>query len=155
MEHMKSISMLKRFVGLFHVIFACITFTGIGLMYLNSNYGRGLSWLTSESFEQSPDFTRKVQNDITNIFDYIRYQEIFETNGTLDYSKVVLEVSSGPGDDRSYTLNDIIVYGKSLGYYLDEADDFALKGSPDSIPEEEQEQVYVIYRCYQDRKSVV
>ena len=32
MEHMKSISMLKRFVGLFHVIFACITFTGIGLM---------------------------------------------------------------------------------------------------------------------------
>ena len=74
MEHMKSISMLKRFVGLFHVIFACITFTGIGLMYLNSNYGRGLSWLTSESFEQSPDFTRKVQNDITNIFDYIRYQ---------------------------------------------------------------------------------
>ena len=88
MEHMKSISMLKRFVGLFHVIFACITFTGIGLMYLNSNYGRGLSWLTSETFEQSPDFTRKVQNDITNIFDYIRYQEIFETNGTLDYSKV-------------------------------------------------------------------
>ena len=108
--------MLKRFVGLFHVIFACITFTGIGLMYLNSNYGRGLSWLTSETFEQSPDFTRKVQNDITNIFDYIRYQEIFETNGTLDYSKVVLEVSSGPGDDRSYTLNDIIVYGKSLGF---------------------------------------
>ena len=51
MEHMKSISMLKRFVGLFHVIFACITFTGIGLMYLNSNYGRGLSWLTSETFE--------------------------------------------------------------------------------------------------------
>ena len=154
MEHMKSISMLKRFVGLFHVIFACITFTGIGLMYLNSNYGRGLSWLTSESFEQSPDFTRKVQNDITNIFDYIRYQEIFETNGTLDYSKVVLEVSSGPGDDRSYTLNDIIVYGKSLGYYLDEADDFALKGSPDSIPEEEQEQVYVIYRCYQSEEEL-
>ena len=147
MERTKSISMLKRFIGLLHVIFACVTLIGIGFMYLNSNYGRGLDWLTNEAFEQSPDFNRKVQNDITNIFDYIRYQGIFETNGTVDYSKVVLEVSSGPGGDRSYTLNDIITYGKSLGYYLDEADDYALKGEPTELSEEDQQQLYVFFRC--------
>ena len=154
MERTKSISMLKRFVGLLHIIFACVTLTGIGFMYLNSNYGRGLDWLTDETFEQSPDFNRKVQNDITNIFDYIRYQEIFETNGTVDYSKVVLEVSSGPGGDRSYTLNDIITYGKSLGYYLDEADDYALKGEPTDLSEEDQQQLYVFYRCYQSEEEL-
>ena len=99
-------------------------------------------------------YKRQVQNDITNIFDYIRYQEIFETNGTVDYSKVVLEVSSGPGGDRSYTLNDIITYGKSLGYYLDEADDYALKGEPTELSEEDQQQLYVFYRCYQSEEEL-
>ena len=101
-------------------------------MYLNSNYGRGLDWIKDETFDQSPDFNKKVQADIANIFDYIQYQELFETNGEVDYNKMVLDVSSGPGGDKSYTLNDIILYGKSLGYYMDEADNYALKGGPEN-----------------------
>ena len=108
-------SLLKRLVGFSHFIFACIAFTGIGFMYLNSNYGRGISWVKEEVFEQSPDFNKKVQGDITSIFDYIQYQEIFETNGEVDYNKIVLETSSGPDANVSYTLNDIILYAKSLG----------------------------------------
>ena len=110
---------LKRMAGFLHFIFVCITLLGIGFMYLNTNYGRGLDWLQNETFEQSPDFNRKVQSDITSIFDYLKYQEIFETNGSVDYNKVVLQATSGPGGDVIYTLNDIILYGKSLGYYLD------------------------------------
>ena len=56
-------------------------------MYLNSNYGRGLDWIKTETFEQSPDFSKKVQADITNIFDYVQYQDIFESNGEVDYSR--------------------------------------------------------------------
>ena len=147
-------SALKRTVGFFHVIFACIALVGIGFMYLNSNYGRGLDWLKDETFEQSPDFNKKVQTDITSIFDYVQYQEIFETNSEVDYSKVVLEVTTGPGGERTYTLNDIILYGKSLGYYLDESDNYALKGTPENLSEEDTEQVYVRFRCYQSEEDL-
>lgn len=99
---------------------------------LNSNYGRGLDWIKTENFEQSPDFSKKVHADITNIFDYVQYQDIFESNGEVDYSKVVLEVTTGPGGEKTYTLDDIIQYGKSLGYYMDESDNYALKGGPES-----------------------
>lgn len=148
----------KRLVGFLHVAFAILTLTGIGYMYLNSNYGRGLDWLENETFEQSPDFNKKVQADISNIFNYIEYQTYFETNKEVDYNKIVLEVTSGPGGDKSYTLNDIIMYGKSLGYYLDESDNYALKINEEQLAEAlagtEQERLYVRWRCYQSSEEL-
>ena len=91
MAEKKTNSFFKRLVGFLHFLFACVTLVGIGFMYLNSNYGRGLDWIKTETFEQSPDFSKKVQADITNIFDYVQYQDIFESNGEVDYSKVVLK----------------------------------------------------------------
>lgn len=154
MKQSSTTSFIKRFSAFLHVIFACITLLGIGFMYLNSNYGRGLEWINDESFEQSPDFNKKVQTDITSIFDYINYQEIFETNGAVDYTKVVLEVTSGPGGESSYTLNDIITYGKSLGYYMDENDNYVLKGGPEELTEEDNQQLYVRWRCYQSEEEL-
>ncbi len=149
-------SFLKRFVAFLHVIFACVTLVGIGFMYLNSNYGRGLDWLQNETFEQSPDFNKKVQSDITNIFDYIQYQKFFETNGKVDYSKVVLEVTSGPGGDMTYTLNDIIMYGKKLGYYMDEANNYTLYGPSEDYEytNAELERLYVRWRCYKSEEEL-
>ena len=154
MAEKKTNSFFKRLVGFLHFLFACVTLVGIGFMYLNSNYGRGLDWIKTETFEQSPDFSKKVQADITNIFDYVQYQDIFESNGEVDYSQVVLEVTTGPGGEKSYTLDDIIQYGKSLGYYMDESDNYALKGGPETLSEEDQEQVYVRYRCYQSAEDL-
>lgn len=147
-------SLLKRFAGLLHFAFACVALLGIGFMYLNSNYGRGLSWIQNEDFEQSPDFNKKVQTDIASIFDYIKYQNIFETNGEVDYGKVVLEVSSGPGGERSYTLDDIIKYGKSIGYFMDETDNYALKGEPEGLTDEDTEELFVRWRCYQSEAEL-
>ena len=61
MTEKKTGSFFKRFVGFLHFLFVCVTFVGIGFMYLNSNYGRGLDWIKTENFEQSPDFSKKVQ----------------------------------------------------------------------------------------------
>jgi len=158
MKQKVSSVLIKRFVGFLHVAFAVLTLTGIGFMYLNSNYGRGLDWLEDETFEQSPDFNKKVQADISNIFSYIEYQTYFETNKEVDYNKIVLEVTSGPGGDKSYTLNDIIMYGKSLGYYLDESDNYALKVNEEQLAEAlagiEQERLYVRWRCYQSAEEL-
>ena len=51
MKQNAATSFVKRFGAVLHVIFAFITFLGIGFMYLNSNYGRGLEWLKNESFD--------------------------------------------------------------------------------------------------------
>ena len=61
MAEKKTNSFFKRLVGFLHFLFACVTLVGIGFMYLNSNYGRGLDWIKTETFEQSPDFSKKVQ----------------------------------------------------------------------------------------------
>ena len=156
MKQNKSTMFLNRFVGFLHLLFAFITLVGISFMYLNSNYGRGLDWIGNETFEQSPDFNRKVQNDISNIFNYIKYREYFETNGEVDFSKPVLKVSLGPGGDKAYTLNDIILYGKELGYYLDEANDYALQGPYEDLEleEKDKERLYVQWRCYQSTEEL-
>ncbi len=156
MKQKASSNLLKRFISFLHVVFACITLVCIGFMYLNTNYGRGLDWISNESFEQSPDFNKKIQNDIANIFNYIKFREYFETNGEIDYDKVVLEVTFGPGGDKSYTLNDIILYGKELGYYMDEASDYALQGPHEDIElsDEDNARLYVQWRCYQSTEEL-
>ncbi len=155
MSKQPATSFLKRFVAVLHILFACVTLTGIGFMYLNSNYGRGLDWIESETYEQSPEFNKKVQSDISNIFDYIQYKEFFETGGKVDFSKTVLEISSSKGD-ISYNLNDLILYGKKLGYYLDETNNYALNGPSDDYEytEEDRERVYIRWRCYQSESDL-
>ena len=55
MSKQPTTSFFKRFVAFLHIVFACVTFVGIGFMYLNSNYGRGLDWIETETYEQSPE----------------------------------------------------------------------------------------------------
>lgn len=151
-------SFFKRLIAFLHCILACITLVGIGFMYLNTNYGRGLDWLENETFEQSPGFAKKVQSDIANIFDYIEYRALFETNGKTDYSKPVLEVTDENGTNISYTLNDIILYGKSLGYYLDETEDYTLKVDSEALSNAIQEtapgRLFIRWRCYQKENDL-
>ena len=80
----KTGSFFKRFVGFLHFLFVCVTFVGIGFMYLNSNYGRGLDWIKTENFEQSPDFSKKVRR-ISPTFSRLcpSIRIFFESNGEL------------------------------------------------------------------------
>jgi len=155
MSKQPATSFFKRFVAFLHILFACVTLAGIGFMYLNSNYGRGLDWIETETYEQSPEFNKKVQSDIANIFDYIQYQEIFETAGKVDFSKTVLEITTSKGD-VSYNLNDIITYGKKLGYYMDESSNYELYGPSDDYDytAEDKETVYIRWRCYQSEAAL-
>ncbi len=158
MKQDSSAVIMKRLVGFLHVVFAFVVLVGIGFMFLNINYGRGLGWVREETFEQSPGFYKKLQSDLNSIFDYITYREMFESNGEVDYNRNVLEVSMADGDINTYTLNDIIQYGKSLGFYIDEENDYELAGSPGDLPEwvtgDQLEPVYVLYRCYQSEEDL-
>ncbi len=113
---------MKRFSALFlHLAALIFTIIGLSLMYLNYNYGRGIHLFSHSSYEDSTLFQEQLEKDIAKIFDYVNYKDVFETDGQLDYGKKMVGVSYTYGAERqsiTYTLDELIRYGKSCGYYL-------------------------------------
>ena len=92
----------KEHAVLLHILFVILVVTGISIMYNNPHYGEGVSWLTNETYEDTPEFIRQFKTDIDDIFNYIKYKEVFESNGKLAYDKPVVRVTTGPGEVQEY-----------------------------------------------------
>ena len=119
---------------LLHGLFLCLFFTGISFIYFNENYGRGLSWIHEESYADTLPFTEQLESDVEMIFKYVKYKDLFETDGKLDYNKDMVCVTFSSGKTLIYNLNDMIREAKSWGYYL--TDSFEVAGGP-AVPERE------------------
>ena len=122
------ISLKKQFSFFLHGLFLCLFFTGISFIYFNENYGRGLSWIHEESYADTLPFTEQLEADVEMIFKYVKYKDLFETNGKLDYNKDMVCLTFSSGKTLIYTLNDMIREAKSWGYYL--TDSFEVAGGP-------------------------
>ncbi|MDO4295768.1 MAG: HAMP domain-containing sensor histidine kinase [bacterium] len=109
----------KFFLLVVHFLFIAAALTSIGFLYHNEHYGQGISWLKTEHYEDTVAFSNQVKKDAWRVFQYAQCRDAFETNGNVDYSRIVADVYYGPGDERSYSLNEFILYAKSHGYYLD------------------------------------
>ncbi len=103
-----------------HLLFLALAFIGVGIMYMNDNLGVGITRIHSGSYEDTEAFTQYFNEDLSDIFQYMEYHGIFSTGGAVDVSNEMLQMTFGPNDTRSFSLNDIIKYLKSLGYYLNE-----------------------------------
>ena len=136
----------KIVLTILHVLFVLIAAAGFSAMYLNSDFGKGISWLHKEEYEDTEQFHLLLSEDIDKIFTYIGYKDVFETNGELDLNKVVVGVSDGPGYSETLTLDDIIRYAKRRGYYLDE--NFTVKGSPVSMDNDDDMELTVDWQTY-------
>lgn len=123
-----SIQLKKHLTLIFHMAFLCLFLIGVSLIYLNSNYGRGLSWIREESYSDTFSFKELLEDDIEKIFQYVNYKDVFETDGKLDYSKDMVSVTFNSGKTTVYTLDDMVRYAKSHGYYLDDL--FTVQGGP-------------------------
>lgn len=134
----------KERAVLLHTLFIILVVAGITIMYNNPHYGEGLKWLTDETYEDTPDFVRQFKTDVDGIFNYIKYKEVFETNGKLDYNKPIVRVTKDPEEDVTYTVDEMIRIAKSMGYYLNE--NFKVDGR--STPEEGEQDVRVDWRSY-------
>lgn len=126
------ISLKKQFLLLLHILFLCLFFTGVTFIYFNENYGRGLNWLHEESYVDTSSFTEQLESDVEMIFKYVRYKDLFETNGKLDYNKDMVCLTFNSGKTLIYTLNDMVREAKKWGYYL--TDTFEVAGGP-AVPE--------------------
>lgn len=129
-----------------HLLFSLLIVIGVSVMYNNTHYGEGIGWIANESYEDTPDFAGQLKSDIDDIFNYVKYKEVFETNGKLDYSKFIIRVADGPGTTKDFTLDEMIRHAKSQGYYLNEQ--FKVSGGhPNKTGEELNYQV--VYRAYE------
>lgn len=146
-NHTHSLQNKKFIACCLHFVFVLVALTGISLMYLNNNFGKGIIWVQNEGYEDTEEFYDQLQGDIKEIFEYVRYRDVFETNGKIDFSKPMLELTFGPGDERSYTLDDIIRYTKSRGYFLN--DTYAVSGVPTAPTEEDKEEAFVDWKAYE------
>ncbi len=136
----------KLLASIFHLFFLGLVVTSICILYVNSNFGRGIAWIQSESYIQSDLFYNQLQDDITAIFDYARLRDAFEIDGEMDMEKEILSINYGPNSTEVYTLSDVIDMGESYGYFLQ--NDWSISVIPvndNALPEEA---VLVEYKSY-------
>ena len=115
-----SMRIKKNIAVLLHIIFLTLALGGISVMYLNTQIGSGISWLRDRKYEDSPQFQAQFQADLDLIFDYVAYRDVFETDGGLDLSQQMFSVSRGEGPEIIYTLEEVLRYAKSQGFYLND-----------------------------------
>ena len=107
----------KEHAVLLHILFVILVVTGISIMYNNPHYGEGISWLTNETYEDTPEFIRQFKTDIDDIFNYIKYKEVFESNGKLAYDKpemcirdrTTVSTTSRPNSTFPHTIADFFI----------------------------------------------
>ncbi len=130
-----------------HLLFSLLVVIGVSVMYNNTHYGEGIGWIANESYEDTPEFAGQLKSDIDDIFNYVKYKEVFETNGKLDYSKFIIRVADGPGTTKDFTLDEMIRHAKSQGYYLNEQ--FKVSGGHPNNKTGEELNYQVVYRAYE------
>lgn len=124
------IAVKKQSVILLHLLFLCLSFAGITFIIFNENYGRGLSWLREEDYADTRQFTRQLEEDVDNIFRYVRYKDLLELDGEVNLDAEMFCVTYTSGNTKIYTLSEAVSYARRLGYYLNSA--FEVDGGPDT-----------------------
>ncbi len=123
------IAIRKQTVIFLHLLFLCLSFAGITFIIFNPNYGRGLHWLQEEDYADTYSFSRQLEEDVDNVFRYVRYKDLLELEGEVNLDAEMFCVTYNSGNTKIYTLGEAVSYARRLGYYLN--DDFEVTGGPD------------------------
>ena len=110
----------KWLASALHLVFLIIMFAGIGIMYLNDNYGTGITHVSNIAYEDTDEFNQQFNEDLNNLFHFMEYEDVFAKDGSIDVSKKMLQMTFGPNETLDFSLADLISYLQSLGYTLNE-----------------------------------
>ena len=66
----------KWIARLAHLFFLILGLIGISLMYINGNFGLGLTGIGSVPYEDTAEFNTQFNNDLNDIFLYMEYQDV-------------------------------------------------------------------------------
>ncbi len=112
----------KWIASVAHLFFLILGLIGISLMYIHGNFGLGLTGIGSVPYEDTKEFNDQFNSDLSNIFTYIEYQDVFGAESSIDLSRRVLKMTFGPSETENFSLASLVSYLESMGYQLD--DDF-------------------------------
>ncbi len=110
----------KAILVVLHIVFLILAMAGIGIAYMNSPLESDIKDILSERFEDSAEFQEAFQEDLDEIFRYVSFRDVFETDGSLDLSKEMFSVSRNGSLDIVYTLDEVLRYARSQGFYLND-----------------------------------
>jgi len=145
----------KTILAILHILALAVFVTGVSLIYCNDNFKKGLIWMNSETYEDSPAFAELLGDDTDSLFDYIRYRDVFETDGKLDTEKEMFSFDVTPGTEQTYTLDDVLQYAEQRGYYLDNSYRLVADKSVQRETSSGANQTYMVnWRAYNSNKSL-
>lgn len=136
---------MRRIVlGLVNFLSALGLVFGLFLLKASSMDSNAMAVIRQASYSQSDEINAQLTEDITDFFSFIDLRNVFENHGTLDLNQVIAQAEKN-GQPVSYSLNYLIQYARSAGYYLDDKNSLQRKeGSSD----EDNTSVRVTYRAY-------
>lgn len=73
-----------------HFLALFILVVGVGLIYTNDNFSKGIFWMNSGNFEDSKAFVATFDSAIRDVFTYTNYQDMFETDDKIDLKNLCL-----------------------------------------------------------------
>jgi integral membrane sensor signal transduction histidine kinase (fragment) len=141
---------MKRLVPfMLHFFILLLFFLSLTLLHFAPKGSDTIAFLQEKDYLSSSSFDSAVSESINDIFDYIDLRDLFETRGNLDLNHTIAQSESN-GATRSYSLDYLIKYARSMGYYLNEKNEI-MEDGPATVTREQDEkehQIKVTYRAY-------
>ncbi|MBO5597582.1 MAG: HAMP domain-containing histidine kinase [Oribacterium sp.] len=121
----------------------------IGVLTFGAAEGSALEYVRQPDYIKSASYESQANEMMTDVFDYVQLTDIFEKNGKLDLGLIIAQADI-QGQNVSYSLDYLIQYARSMGYYFDSWNRLKNDGSR-TISKEDDElnhQIIVQYRAY-------
>ena len=118
--------MKKFFIPFLHLFSLFLLLCSLVILHFAPRGRDAVSFLKEKNYLSSSDFDSAISESVNDIFDYIDLRDIFETRGTLDLNHTIAQ-SETNGATRSYSLDYLIKYARSMGYYLNEKNELKLR----------------------------
>lgn len=141
----------KRFLLIVHALALCLFVAGVSIVYCNANFKKGIQWLNSEIYEESPAFDALFESEATELMRYVRYRDVFEYGGELDTDNEIFAYSTGSGEEIIWTVNDVLDYAKLHGYSFD--NDYRVLHSETAEDNAQAEAYPVTWRAYRETEK--
>ena len=146
-----SLAVQKRILLIIHLAVFSVFVAGVSMIYCNANFKKGLQWMNSETYEESPAFNALLAEETAEILNYVRYRDVFESGGEVDYDNEVFAYSTGAGNEEIWTVNNVLEYAEQHGYYFD--NDFNVRQDP-AAPQGDGTTYPVTWKAYRSQEKL-
>ena len=142
--------MIKKVISaIVNAIAILMVLVSIGILTFGAAGGNALEYVSQPDYIESNAFENQAHQTMADVFDYIKLTDIFEEDGKLNLNQIIAQADVN-GQNVSYSLDYLIQYGRSMGYYFDTKNQLREGGAATVTKEmdELKHQIVVQYRAY-------